>query len=140
MGHAPATTSRLEGSSQRQDATFSASVVSQALHVSDVYRNLNEKDHHQVFSSCDAGQEQHFDAFHASAISGCPEYSKVLNSSKLVRVKARVNNHLAHSVTIDTAADEPCISATFAQTHPTIKYSEILRVPAGAINISSADG
>ena len=131
-GYTVETPSRVEKSSQRQSFTFSPSVVPQALHVSAVNRNFNEKkNHHQGFLSYDANREGHFDAFHASAMSGYPKYPTALNSSsKRVRVNARVNNHPAHNVTIDTAAtDVPCISVNFVQTHPTKKDTEILQCP-----------
>ena len=141
VGPTVETTSRVEKSSQRQNDTFSPSVP-QALYVSTVSRKLKEKiKHHQGFLSCSANQEKHFDAFHASAMSGYPRYPTALNStSKRVRVNARVNDYPAHDVTIDTATDVPCISVHFVQTHPTMKDTEIFAVPPGAINLSSADG
>ena len=101
---------------------------------------MNDYFQHQASSPCDAHNETHFDAFHASALSGYPRYATALNStSKRVRVNARVNNHPAHDVTIDTASDVSCISVKFVQTHPTLNDTEIL-APPGAINLSSADG
>ena len=83
-----------------------------------------------------------FQAFNASEPSGYPRFPTALNpTSKRVRVNARrINNHPAHHVTIDTAADAPCVSVKSMQTHLTLKYTEILTVPSGAINLSSADG
>ena len=83
----------------------------------------------------------HFDAFHSSAMSWNPRYSTALNfTSKRVQVNARVNDYPAHNVTIDTATDVPCISVRFVQTHPTMKDTQFVSVPPGAINLSSADG
>ena len=128
VGHTVETTSTVEKSSQRQSVTFSPSVVPQALYVSAVNRTNNEKkNHHQGLLSCDANREKHFDAFHASAMSGFPRYPTALNSSsKRVRVNARVNNHPAQNVTIDTATDVPCISVNFVQTHSTMKGTETI--------------
>jgi len=141
VGHTVETTSRVEKSSQRQSVTFSPSMVPQALYVSAVNRNNEKKNHHQGFLSCDANREKHFDAFHASAMSGYPKYPTALSSSsKRVRVNARVNNHPAHNVTIDTATDVPCISVNFVQIHPTAKDTEVFAVPTGAINLISAGG
>ena len=69
-----------------------------------------------------------------------PRYPTALNStSKRVRVNARVNEYPAHTVTIDTATDVPCISVHFVKTHPALKDTHIFAVPPGAINLSSAD-
>ena len=88
-----------------------------------------------------ANRETHFDAFHASAMSGYPTYPTALNStSKRVRINARVNDCPAHNVTIDTATDVPCISVHFVQTHPTMKDTQNFAVPPQAINLSGADG
>ena len=141
VGPAVEAASRVEKSSQRQNDTFSPSMVPQALYVSAASRKLNEKINLQVLLSCNANRETHFDAFHASAMSGYPRYPTALNStSKRVRVNARVNDYPANNVTIDTATDVPCISVHFVQTHLTMKDTQILGVPPGAINLSSADG
>ena len=143
MGHFVGTTSRVEKSSQRQSVTFSLFVVPQALYVSAVNRNFNQKKNHNhwVFSSCDAYQERHFDAFHASAMSGYPRYPTPFqkSSSKRVRVNARANNHPAHNVTIGTTTDVPGISVNCVRIHPTMKDTEFFAVLTGAINLSSAD-
>ena len=119
VGPAVETASRVEKSSQRQNDTFSTSMVPQALYVSAAFRKLNEKIKHQVLLSRNANRETHFDAFHASAMSGYPRYPTALNStSKRVRVNARVNDYPAHDVTIGTTTDVPCISVHFVQTHP----------------------
>ena len=141
VGPAVETASRVEKSSQRQNYTFSPSMVPQALYVSAASRKLNEKVKHQALLSCNANRETHFDAFHASALSGYPRYPTALNStSKHVRVNARVNDYPAHNVTIDTATNVPCMSFHFVQTHPTMKDTQIFAVPPGAIKLSSADG
>ena len=88
VGPAVETANRVEKSSQRQNDTFSPSMVPQALYVvSAASRKLDEKIYHQVLLSCNANRETHFDAFHASATSGYPRYPTALNStSKRVRV------------------------------------------------------
>jgi len=43
-------------------------------------------------------------------------------------------------LTIDTAADVPCISASFIKSHPTLQHLPLKPVPPGAIQLNSADG
>ena len=52
VGPAVETASRVEKSSQRQNETFSPSMVPQALYVSAPSLKLNEKIKHQVLLSC----------------------------------------------------------------------------------------
>ena len=140
VGPAVETASRVEKGSQRQNYTFSPSLVPQALYSSAAPCKLIENVN-QVLSSCNANRETHLDAFHASAMSGYPRYPTALNStSKRARVNARVNDYPAHNVTIDTATDVPCIFVHFVQTHPTMNDSQFFAVPPEAINLSSADG
>ena len=141
VGPAVETASRVEKNSQRQNDTFSPSMVPQALFVSAASRKLNENIKHEVLFSCNANRETHFDAFHASAMSEYPRCSTAFNStSKRVRVNARDNDYPVHNVTIDTATDVPCIFVHFVQTLPTMKDTQIFLVLPGAINLSSADG
>ena len=131
VGHIVESTSRAEKSSQRQRVTFSPSVVPQALYVSAVNSNF----HHATLIRNGTLM------LSTSAMSGYPKYSIALNlSSKRLRVNARVSNHPAHNVIMDTATDVPCISVNFVQTHPTKKDTENFVVPAGATNLRSADG
>ena len=70
-----------------------------------------------------------------------PQHPNALNSSsKRVRIPARVNNHPVSDLTIDTAADVPCISASFIKSHPILQHLPLKPVPAGAIQLNSADG
>ena len=62
------------------------------------------------------------------------------SSSKRVRIPARVSNHPVSDLTIDTAADVPCISASFIQSHPSLRKLPLKPVPPGAIQLNSADG
>ena len=141
VGPAVKTASRIKKSSQRRNDTFSPSVVPHVLYVFAASPKLNENVKHQFLFSCNANRGTHFDAFHASAMSGYPRYPTALNStSKRARVNASVNDHPAHNVTIDTATDVPCICVHFVQTHPTMKDTQICAVTPGAINLSSADG
>ena len=43
-------------------------------------------------------------------------------------------------LTIDTAADVPCISASFIKSHPKLQHLPLKPVPPGAIQLNSADG
>jgi len=70
-----------------------------------------------------------------------PQHPNALNSSsKRVRIPARVSNHPVSDLTIDTAADVPCISASFIKSHPILQHLPLKPVPAGAIQLNSADG
>lgn len=112
----------------------------QAQHVvSSVSNNQNFQPCASVLRSRYRGSR--FAAFHASALSKYPKFPSALKStSKRVHIPARVNNHPVSEITIDTAADVPCISATFLKTHPTLKNAKFLPVPPGAIRLNSADG
>ena len=70
-----------------------------------------------------------------------PQPPNALNSSsKRVRIAARVSNHPVSDLTIDTAADVPCMSASFIKSHPILQHLPLKPVPAGAIQLNSADG
>ena len=69
------------------------------------------------------------------------QHPNALNSSsKRVRIRARVSHHPVSDLTIDTAADVPCISASFIKSHPILQHLPLKPVPAGAIQLNSADG
>ena len=91
----------------------------------------------QTQSSHDAHIDSHFEAFHSSVLIVYPRFFKI--DVVLRSVNTRLNNHPAHNVTIDTASDVACISVKFEQPHPSLKYTEKLRVPPAVINLCSAD-
>ena len=91
--------------------------------------------------SCASGGGPKYAAFHTSALRKYPQHPNALNSSsKRVRIPARVSNHPVSDLTIDTAADVPCISASFIKSHPTLQHLPLKPVPPGAIQLNSADG
>ena len=73
--------------------------------------------------SCVSRSGPKYAAFHASALSKYPQHPNALNSSsKRVRIPARVSNYPVSDLTVDTAADVPCISASFIKSHPKLQH------------------
>lgn len=122
-----------------KQVTSVVGLAPQALHVGAIAGNFRSK-HRSRALIADYSNEE-FSAFHSSALAGYPTNPSVLNtSSRRVRVPARINNHPVDQITIDTACDIPCLSHEFMRRHATLKHTEILPVPPGAINLRSADG
>ena len=70
-----------------------------------------------------------------------PAHPRALDfSSHRIHVSASVNGASVSDITIDTAADVPCVSATFIRRHPTLNWDDVRPVPPEAINLRSADG
>ena len=59
--------------------------------------------------------------------------------AKRVRIDVSIEGKIPEA-TIDTAADVPCISAKFIQSHPILSSRGIHPIPPPAINLRSADG
>ena len=125
---------------RRRVRTSGSRLAPQAEYVlTNVPSNHNTKKCASVSRASSCGPK--YAAFHASAMSKYPQHLNALNSSsKRVRIPARVSNHPVSDLTIDTAADVPCISASFIKSHPILQHLPLKPVPAGAIQLNSADG
>ena len=96
--------------------------------------------HHAQFLSA-VNHDSAYSAFHNCSLSQHPAHPRALDfSSHLIHVDASVNGAFVSDISIDTAADVPCVSATFIRGHPTLNWDDVRPVPPEAINLRSADG
>ena len=64
----------------------------------------------------------------------------IFRPTAFTHLSLSVNGASVSDITIDTAADVPCVSATFIRRHVTLDANHVRPVPSEAINLHSADG
>jgi len=96
--------------------------------------------HHAQFLSA-VNHDPAYSAFHNCSLSQYPAHPRAHDfSSHRIHVSASVNGASVSDITIDAAADVPCVSATFIRRHVTLDANHVRPVPSEAINLRSVDG